>query len=159
MFLEHVFNGNMDPESIAFQVKIPQKNMIRWENNFWMRNNVMSFNLSGRGCSAGIISVGLAKDLWWGCTVRNTLALIVSTETLHLNCYTGKNQSMLLTNCLFRMGSAAMYYLAINKTYARQSMSYNTLFKQTKHRMMNPMLVSFRMWTLRTRLGCQYQKV
>ena len=66
----------------------------------------MSFHLSGMGCSAGIISVGLAKDL-----LRvhcNSLALIVSTESLHLNWYTGKNPPMLLTNCLFRMGGAAI---------------------------------------------------
>lgn len=75
-------------------------------NKFRMRSNVKSFNLSGMGCSAGIVSVGLAKDLLR--VHRNSLALIVSTETLHLNWYTGKNHSMLLSNCLFRMGGAAI---------------------------------------------------
>lgn len=75
-------------------------------NKFAMRSNIMSFNLSGMGCSAGIISLGLAKDLL---TVhRNSLALVVSTEALNLNWYTGKNRSMLLTNCLFRLGGAAV---------------------------------------------------
>jgi len=75
-------------------------------NNFKMRSNIMSFHLSGMGCSAGIIAVGLAKDLLR--VHRNSLALIVSTETLSLNWYTGKVPSMLLTNCLFRMGGSAI---------------------------------------------------
>ncbi|KAJ1407662.1 Very-long-chain 3-ketoacyl-CoA synthase [Sesbania bispinosa] len=75
-------------------------------NKFRMRSNIMSFHLSGMGCSAGIIAVSLAKDLLR--VHRNSLALIVSTETLSLNWYTGKVPSMLLTNCLFRMGGAAI---------------------------------------------------
>ncbi|XP_058726506.1 probable 3-ketoacyl-CoA synthase 21 [Vicia villosa] len=75
-------------------------------NKFMMRSDIMSFNLSGMGCSAGIIAVSLAKDLLR--VHRNSMALIVSTETLSLNWYTGKVPSMLLTNCLFRMGGSAI---------------------------------------------------
>ncbi|XP_028786865.1 probable 3-ketoacyl-CoA synthase 21 [Neltuma alba] len=75
-------------------------------NEFRMRNNVMSFNLSGMGCSAGLVSVSLANDLLR--VHRNSLALIVSIEPLSLNWYNGKVPSMLLTNCLFRMGGAAV---------------------------------------------------
>ncbi|KAK7289916.1 hypothetical protein RIF29_03952 [Crotalaria pallida] len=75
-------------------------------NKFRMRSNIMSFHLSGMGCSAGIISVSLAKDLLR--VHRNSLALIVSTETLTHNWYNGKVPSMLLSNCLFRMGGAAI---------------------------------------------------
>ncbi|WJX27821.1 very-long-chain 3-oxoacyl-CoA synthase [Trifolium repens] len=75
-------------------------------NKFKMRSNIMSFHLSGMGCSAGIIAVSLAKNLLR--VHRNSLALIVSTETLSLNWYTGKVPSMLLTNCLFRMGGSAI---------------------------------------------------
>lgn len=32
-------------------------------NHFKMRSNVMTYNLSGMGCSAGVISVGLAQQL------------------------------------------------------------------------------------------------
>nr|POE49710.1 putative 3-ketoacyl-coa synthase 21 [Quercus suber] len=172
MFLEAVFLNNLDPASIAFQIKILEKSGFSEEIcippslprvpirkslplaveevvtvifsvvsdlfkknsinpkaidivisnasmfcptpslssmiviKFRIRSNVMSFHLSGMGCSAGIISVGLAKDL-----LRvhcNSLALIASTESLHLNWYTGKNPPMLLTNCLFRMGGAAI---------------------------------------------------
>ncbi|CAI0466855.1 unnamed protein product [Linum tenue] len=75
-------------------------------SKFRMRSNIKTYNLSGMGCSAGIISVGLARDLLK--VNPGSLALIVSTEMLGLNWYTGENKSMLLTNCLFRMGGAAV---------------------------------------------------
>uniref|UniRef100_A0A1J3JG36 3-ketoacyl-CoA synthase n=2 Tax=Noccaea caerulescens TaxID=107243 RepID=A0A1J3JG36_NOCCA len=75
-------------------------------NKFHMRSNIKSFNLSGMGCAAGILSVGLANDLLQ--VHRGSLALIVSTEALNTHWYIGKDRSMLLTNCLFRMGAAAV---------------------------------------------------
>ncbi|KAF7151213.1 hypothetical protein RHSIM_Rhsim02G0008100 [Rhododendron simsii] len=75
-------------------------------NEFRMRSNILSFNLSGMGCSASLVSIGLAKDLLK--VHRNSLALIVSSESLSQNWYTGKNHSMLIANCLFRMGGAAI---------------------------------------------------
>lgn len=75
-------------------------------NKFGMRSNIQSYNLSGMGCSAGVVSVGLAQDLLR--VHKNSLALIISTEILNMNWYKGKNTSMLITNCLFRMGSAAL---------------------------------------------------
>lgn len=75
-------------------------------NKFHMRSNIKSFSLSGMGCAAGIISVGLANDLLK--VHRGSLALIVSTEALNTHWYIGKDRSMLLTNCLFRMGAAAV---------------------------------------------------
>lgn len=73
---------------------------------FRMRSNIRSFNLSGMGCAAGILSVALANDLLK--VHRGSLALIVSTEALCINWYIGKDRSMLLSNCLFRMGAAAI---------------------------------------------------
>ncbi|CAN8265552.1 unnamed protein product [Cochlearia groenlandica] len=75
-------------------------------NKFHMRSNIKSFNLSGMGCAAGILSVGLANDLLK--VHRGSLALIVSTEALSTHWYIGTDRSMLLTNCLFRMGAAAV---------------------------------------------------
>ncbi|XP_013619576.1 PREDICTED: probable 3-ketoacyl-CoA synthase 20 [Brassica oleracea var. oleracea] len=75
-------------------------------NKFHMRSNIKSFNLSGMGCAAGILSVSLANDLVK--VHRGSLALIVSTEALNTHWYIGKDRSMLLTNCLFRMGAAAV---------------------------------------------------
>ncbi|KAF8052492.1 hypothetical protein N665_1006s0005 [Sinapis alba] len=75
-------------------------------NKFHMRSNIKSFNLSGMGCAAGILSVSLANDLLK--VHRGSLALVVSTEALNTHWYIGKDRSMLLTNCLFRMGAAAV---------------------------------------------------
>lgn len=36
-------------------------------HHFKMRPNVITYNLSGMGCSAGIISIGLAKELLQVC--------------------------------------------------------------------------------------------
>ncbi|PKU68464.1 3-ketoacyl-CoA synthase 2-like [Dendrobium catenatum] len=75
-------------------------------NKYKMREDVASFNLSGMGCSAGVISIDLARHLL---KVRpNSYALIVSTENLTLHGYYGNNRPMLVTNCLFRMGAAAV---------------------------------------------------
>jgi hypothetical protein len=32
-------------------------------NHFKMRSNIITYNLSGMGCSAGVISIGLAQQL------------------------------------------------------------------------------------------------
>ncbi|KAI8009560.1 3-ketoacyl-CoA synthase 18 [Camellia lanceoleosa] len=94
-------------------------------NEFNMRSNIMSFNLSGMGCSAGIGSVGLAKDLL---TVhRDCLALIISIEMLNEYWYTGKNHSMLLSNCPFRLGGVAMLLSSRTKTTRLLSMSQSIL--------------------------------
>ncbi|KAF9620007.1 hypothetical protein IFM89_010623 [Coptis chinensis] len=73
-------------------------------NKYGLRSNVMSFCLTGMGCSAGLISVGLANDLLK--VHKNSLALILSMETMTPNAYTGQNKSMLLSNVIFRMGGA-----------------------------------------------------
>ncbi|XP_019180079.1 PREDICTED: 3-ketoacyl-CoA synthase 5-like [Ipomoea nil] len=75
-------------------------------NKYKLRSNVKSFNLSGMGCSAGLISIDLARDLLQ--THRNSNAVIVSTEIITPNSYLGKERSMLLPNCLFRTGGAAL---------------------------------------------------
>ncbi|XXG88230.1 hypothetical protein AAC387_Pa12g0470 [Persea americana] len=75
-------------------------------NHHKMRSNIRSFNLSGMGCSAGLLSVDLARDLLQ--VHPNSYALVVSTEIISPNWYAGNNRSMLLPNCLFRMGGAAV---------------------------------------------------
>lgn len=37
-------------------------------NHFKMKSSVVSYNLSGMGCSAGVISISLAKELLQVCT-------------------------------------------------------------------------------------------
>ncbi|KAK1301338.1 3-ketoacyl-CoA synthase 6 [Acorus calamus] len=75
-------------------------------NKYKMRSNVRSFNLSGMGCSAGLISIDLARDLLQ--VHPNSNALVVSTEIITPNWYGGNQRSMLLPNCLFRIGGAAV---------------------------------------------------
>ncbi|CAA3030803.1 3-ketoacyl-CoA synthase 5-like [Olea europaea var. sylvestris] len=75
-------------------------------NKYKMRGNIKSFNLSGMGCSAGLISIDLARDLLQ--VHHNSNAIVVSTEIITPNYYKGKERSMLLPNCLFRMGGAAI---------------------------------------------------
>ncbi|KAF6152433.1 hypothetical protein GIB67_035501 [Kingdonia uniflora] len=75
-------------------------------NKFGFRSNVMSFNLTGMGCSAGLLSISLARDLLK--VHNNSLALVLSLECLTHNGYSGQVKSMLLTNTLFRMGGSAV---------------------------------------------------
>ncbi|XXG62895.1 hypothetical protein AAC387_Pa05g1188 [Persea americana] len=75
-------------------------------NKYKMRSNIRSFNLSGMGCSAGLLSVDLARDLLQ--VHPNSYALVVSTEILSPHWYAGNQRSMLLPNCLFRSGGAAV---------------------------------------------------
>ncbi|KAJ4787262.1 3-ketoacyl-CoA synthase [Rhynchospora pubera] len=75
-------------------------------NHYKMRGDIKSFNLGGMGCSAGLISIDLAKDLLQA--NPNTYAVVLSTENITLNWYFGNDRSMLLSNCIFRMGGAAI---------------------------------------------------
>jgi len=74
-------------------------------NEFGMRPDISSYNLSGMGCSAGLISVELVKNLL--AAKPNSTALIVSTENLTQSLYLGNDRSFLLQNTLFRVGGAA----------------------------------------------------
>jgi 3-ketoacyl-CoA synthase len=75
-------------------------------NNFGMRHDIQHFNLAGMGCSAGIIAVDLASKMLQ--LHHSQYALVVSTENITLNWYFGNERSMLLPNCLFRMGCSAV---------------------------------------------------
>ncbi|KAG0485035.1 hypothetical protein HPP92_009114 [Vanilla planifolia] len=67
--------------------------------------DVKTFNLSGMGCSAGTVSIDLASRLLR--TMPGSYVLIVVTEATGLSWYYGDNRHMLVTNCIFRVGSAA----------------------------------------------------
>jgi 3-ketoacyl-CoA synthase len=90
-------------------------------NHFKMRSDVESYNLGGMGCSAGIISVGLARKLL-GSLNRGGYALVVSTENITQNWYRGNERSMLIPNTIFRMGSAAV--LLTNRYMERRRSLY-----------------------------------
>ncbi|XP_048558239.1 3-ketoacyl-CoA synthase 6-like [Triticum urartu] len=76
-------------------------------SRYKLREDVRSVHLAGMGCSAGLISVELARNLLQ-VAPGGSNALVVSTETITRNYYTGKERAMLLPNCLFRMGGAAV---------------------------------------------------
>jgi 3-ketoacyl-CoA synthase len=75
-------------------------------HRYKLRRDVRNVHLAGMGCSAGLISVELARNLLQ-VAPRGARALVVSTETITPNYYMGKERAMLLPNCLFRMGGAA----------------------------------------------------
>ncbi|KAH7655988.1 Very-long-chain 3-ketoacyl-CoA synthase protein [Dioscorea alata] len=90
-------------------------------NKYKLNTSVLTFNLSGMGCSASPISLGLAKDLLQ--TYPNSNALIISTEIIvSPNWYMGSERSMLISNCLFRMGGAAI--LLTNRRSERRYAKY-----------------------------------
>eukprot|EP00250_Pteridium_aquilinum_P017179 c23493_g1_i1 orf=406-1839(-) len=81
-----------------------------------MRSNVRAFNLAGMGCSAGLLSIDLARNLLK--VHRNSYALVVSTENITKNMYYGNSdKSMMVSNALFRCGCAAI--LLSNKPSSR----------------------------------------
>ncbi|KAG6751158.1 hypothetical protein POTOM_045677 [Populus tomentosa] len=75
-------------------------------NRYKMREGIKAFNLSGMGCSASVVAVDLVKQLFK--TYKNSLAIVVSTESMGPNWYSGKDKSMMLSNILFRTGGCSM---------------------------------------------------
>ncbi|XP_062019171.1 3-ketoacyl-CoA synthase 4 [Rosa rugosa] len=99
-------------------------------NKYKLRGNIRSFNLGGMGCSAGVIAVDLAKDLLQ--IHRNTYAVVVSTENITQNWYFGNKKSMLIPNCLFRVGGSAV--LLSNKSVDRRRAKYTLVHVVRTHR-------------------------
>ena len=95
-----------------------------------MREDVKSFNLGGMGCSAGIISIDLAKRMLRA--HPNTNALVVSMENITLNWYWGNDTSKLVSNCIFRMGGAAI--LLSNKRSMRKVSKYELVHTVRTHK-------------------------
>ncbi|XP_021896765.1 3-ketoacyl-CoA synthase 4-like [Carica papaya] len=99
-------------------------------NKYKLRGNIRSFNLGGMGCSAGVIAIDLAKDMLQ--VHRNTYAVVVSTENITQNWYFGNKKSMLIPNCLFRVGGAAA--LLSNKSGDRWRAKYKLVHVVRTHR-------------------------
>lgn len=99
-------------------------------NKYKLRSNIKSFNLSGMGCSAGLIAIDLARDLLQ--VLPNSNAIIVSTEIITPNYYQGNERAMLLPNCLFRMGAAAL--LLSNKRRERSRAKYKLVHVVRTHK-------------------------
>ncbi|KMT00437.1 hypothetical protein BVRB_9g217390 [Beta vulgaris subsp. vulgaris] len=99
-------------------------------NKFKLRGNIKSFNLGGMGCSAGVIAIDLAKDMLQ--VHRNTYAVVVSTENITQNWYFGNKKSMLIPNCLFRVGGSVV--LLSNKSIDRARAKYRLVHVVRTHR-------------------------
>ncbi|KAE8769939.1 3-ketoacyl-CoA synthase 11 [Hordeum vulgare] len=99
-------------------------------NHYRLRGNVVSYNLGGMGCSAGLLSIDLAKDLLQ--VHPNSYALVISMENITLNWYFGNDRSMLVSNCLFRMGGAAI--LLSNKRSDRRRSKYELVHTVRTHK-------------------------
>ncbi|PSR92776.1 3-ketoacyl-CoA synthase [Actinidia chinensis var. chinensis] len=99
-------------------------------NHYKLRGNILSYNLGGMGCSAGLISIDLAKQLLQ--VHPNSYALVVSMENITLNWYFGNNRSMLVSNCLFRMGGAAI--LLSNRSSDRRRSKYQLIHTIRTHK-------------------------
>ncbi|KAL8214985.1 hypothetical protein R6Q57_004434 [Mikania cordata] len=92
-------------------------------NRYKLRDGIISYNLVGMGCSAGLLAIGLAEQFLQ--VHHNSYALVVSTESITENCYLGDDRSKFLTNCLFRVGGAAV--LLSNRRSDRRTCKYELL--------------------------------
>lgn len=99
-------------------------------NHYKLKTDIKSYNLGGMGCSAGLISIDLAKQLLKA--NQNSYAVVVSMENITLNWYFGNDRSMLLCNCIFRMGGAAM--LLSNKSKDRTRSKYELVHTVRTHK-------------------------
>ncbi|KNA08110.1 hypothetical protein SOVF_165650 [Spinacia oleracea] len=99
-------------------------------NHYKLKPSIKTYNLGGMGCSAGLISIDLAKHLLKA--RPNSNALVFSTENITQNWYFGNDRSMLLCNCIFRMGGAAV--LLSNKPKDRRIAKYELVHTVRTHK-------------------------
>ncbi|KAM7491701.1 hypothetical protein LguiA_034622 [Lonicera macranthoides] len=92
-------------------------------NKFKLKDDVKSFSIGGMGCSASALCIDMAQNLLK--VHKNSNAVILSTEILSNGWYAGKVKSMMVLNCVFRMGSAAI--LLTNKTEFKNNAKYKLL--------------------------------
>jgi len=86
-------------------------------NHFNMRSDIAVYNLYGMGCSAGLIAVDLARQMLQ--LAPSARALVFSTENITQNWHYGNTRSMLIANCLFRLGGAAILLSNKRRDYWR----------------------------------------
>ncbi|VFQ76755.1 unnamed protein product [Cuscuta campestris] len=98
-------------------------------NHYKMREGIKVYNLSGMGCSASLISINIVENIFK--TQENLYALVVTSESLSPNWYTGNDRSMILANCLFRSGGCAI--LLTNKDECKSKSMFKLKFLVRKH--------------------------
>ncbi len=73
-----------------------------------MQKDISSFNLSGMGCSAGLIAIALAREQLQ--LKRRKYALVVSTENITQNWYLGNDKVF-----FFKKKKIILYYVKFFK--------------------------------------------
>ncbi|XP_030471949.1 3-ketoacyl-CoA synthase 12-like [Syzygium oleosum] len=99
-------------------------------NHYKMREDIKVFNLTGMGCSASLISVDIVRNVFK--SHKNRYALVVTSESLSPNWYSGNDRSMILANCLFRSGGCAIL-LSNNRALADRAMFKLKCLVRTHH--------------------------
>ncbi|KAF3621327.1 putative alpha-L-fucosidase 1-like [Capsicum annuum] len=92
-------------------------------NKYGMRQGIKNYTISGMGCSASALAIDMAKNILK--SHKNSVAVVLSTEILPTGWYPGKEPSMLVINCLFRMGATGI--LISNKKEAKNTAKYELL--------------------------------
>jgi 3-ketoacyl-CoA synthase len=101
-------------------------------NRYKLREDIEAYSLGGMGCSTGVLSISLCRDLLK--VNKNTHALAVNLEVISgQQGYRGnKRRSMMVTNCLFRWGAAAI--LLSNKPGDKKKAKYQLMHVVRTHR-------------------------
>ncbi|XP_052147002.1 3-ketoacyl-CoA synthase 19-like [Oryza glaberrima] len=98
---------------------------------YGMREDVAAYNLSGMGCSATLVAVDVARNAMRARSPRPVVALVVSTESLAPLWYAGKDRTMMLGQCLFRCGGAAVLLSSDPAHRGRAKMELRRLVRAT----------------------------
>ncbi|MQM22760.1 hypothetical protein Taro_055817 [Colocasia esculenta] len=99
-------------------------------NRFPFRPSTQTFNLTAMGCSAGATACEMAANLL-SRSRKVGYALMVVTENISLNWYFGDDRSMLVSNCIFRLGTSAV--LITNDPARRADAKMELLQSLTTH--------------------------
>jgi 3-ketoacyl-CoA synthase len=92
-----------------------------------MREDVKVYNLSSMGCSATLIAIDVVQNIFK--SGKKTLAVVVTSEAISPNWYSGNDKSMMLGNCLFRCGGSSMLLTNDPAMRARAKMSLKCMVR------------------------------